>query len=59
MLRVGRLLADLEFRSRASSEDADLPGTLSLVQRELLKVDANITQRYFGGAQAATRLMTA
>ena len=40
-------------------DDADLPGTLSLVQRELVQVDADITQRYFGGAHAATRLMTA
>lgn len=59
VLRVGRLLADLEFRSRAAAEDADLPATLSLVQRELIQVDADITQRYFGGASAAHRLVAA
>ncbi|MEA2123811.1 MAG: hypothetical protein QOI80_593, partial [Solirubrobacteraceae bacterium] len=59
VLRVGRLLADHEFRSRATLEDAELPGTLSQVQRELLQVDADITQRYFGGANAAHRLVTA
>jgi uncharacterized alpha-E superfamily protein len=59
VLRVGRLLADLEFRSRAAAEDADLPATLSLVQRELIQVDAEITLRYFGGATAAHRLISA
>jgi uncharacterized alpha-E superfamily protein len=59
VLRVGRLLADLEFRSRAAAEDAELPATLSQVQRELIQVDADITQRYFGGATAAHRLVTA
>lgn len=56
VLRVGRLLADLEFRSRAASEDAGLPATLSLVQRELIQVDADITLRYFGGTSTAHRL---
>lgn len=45
VLRVGRLPAHLEFRSRAALEDADLPGILSQVQRELLQVDVDITQR--------------
>jgi uncharacterized alpha-E superfamily protein len=58
VLRVGRLLADLEFRSRAALEDADLPGTLSQVQRELLQVDSDISQRYFGGANSAHGLVT-
>jgi uncharacterized alpha-E superfamily protein len=48
VLRVGRLLADLEFRSRAFTEDTDLPGTLSLVQRELVQADLDINARYFG-----------
>lgn len=56
VLRVGRLLADLEFRSRAASEDADLPATLSLVQRELVQVDKDIALRYFGGTSAGHRL---
>ena len=59
VLRVGRLLADLEFRSRAASDDADLPATLSLVQRELIQVDADITLRYFGGTSTAHRLAQA
>jgi uncharacterized alpha-E superfamily protein len=53
VLRVGRLLADLEFRSRAFTEDSDLPGTLSLVQRELVQADLDINTRYFGSSSQA------
>jgi uncharacterized alpha-E superfamily protein len=59
VLRVGRLLADLEFRSRAAGEDADVPGTLHLMQGELHQVDADITQRYFGGQTGTHQLVTA
>jgi uncharacterized alpha-E superfamily protein len=59
VLRVGRLLADLEFRSRAFPEDSDLPGTLSLVQRELVQADADITLRYFGAIPTTKPLIHA
>ena len=44
--------ADLEFR-RSAEADADLRVTCQEVQRELGLVDADIAQRYFGGARAA------
>jgi uncharacterized alpha-E superfamily protein len=50
VLRLGRLMADLDFRSRAMGDDADLAGTLDTVQKELAQADAEIAQRYFGGA---------
>jgi uncharacterized alpha-E superfamily protein len=52
ILRLSRLSADLEFKSSAE-EDADLVVTCREVQRELGLVDADIAQRYFGGARAA------
>jgi uncharacterized alpha-E superfamily protein len=52
ILRLSRLSADLEFRRRAEG-DADLVVTCREVQRELGLVDADIAQRYFGGARAA------
>jgi uncharacterized alpha-E superfamily protein len=52
ILRLSRLSADLEFRRRAEG-DADLAVTCREVQRELGLVDADIAQRYFGGARAA------
>ncbi|MDP2710389.1 MAG: alpha-E domain-containing protein [Solirubrobacteraceae bacterium] len=52
ILRLSRLSADLEFR-RSAESDADLRVTCQEVQRELGKVDADIAQRYFGGARAA------
>jgi uncharacterized alpha-E superfamily protein len=51
VLRLGRLQADLDFRSRAL--DGELGGVtqmLGQVQHELAQVDADIAQRYFGGA---------
>jgi uncharacterized alpha-E superfamily protein len=50
VLRLGRLIADLDFRSRAGDGDSLLSDTLGIVQRELAHVDAAIVQRYFGGA---------
>ena len=50
VLRAGRLLADLEFRSRTSETDDGIGGSLELVQQELARVDADIVQRYFHGA---------
>jgi len=52
ILRLSRLSADLEFR-RSAEVDADLRLTCKEVQRELGLVDADIAQRYFGGARAA------
>jgi uncharacterized alpha-E superfamily protein len=52
ILRLSRLSADLEFR-RSAEGDADLRVTCQEVQRELGLVDADITQRYFGGVAAA------
>jgi uncharacterized alpha-E superfamily protein len=52
ILRLSRLSADLEFR-RSAEGDADLRVTCQEVQRELGLADADIAQRYFGGARAA------
>jgi uncharacterized alpha-E superfamily protein len=60
VLRVGRLMADLDFRARTVEGDAALTETLGSVQRELAQVDADIGQRYFGGtAPSAGRLAVA
>ena len=53
ILRLSRLSADLEFR-RSAEGDADLRVTCQEVQCELGLVDADIAQRYFGGARAAS-----
>ena len=51
VLRLGRLQADLDFRSRALDGERDgLSEMLGRVQQELAQVDADIAQRYFGGA---------
>jgi uncharacterized alpha-E superfamily protein len=51
VLRLGRLQADLDFRSRALDGDAGgVTQMLGQVQHELAQVDADIAQRYFGGA---------
>jgi uncharacterized alpha-E superfamily protein len=50
VLRLGRLMADLDFRSRTLDADTGLGETLRIVQRELAQVDLEIAQRYFGGA---------
>ncbi len=53
VLRLSRLMADLDFRARTAGAD---PGTLETVQQELAQVDSDIAQRYFGGpAQPAAR----
>ena len=60
VLRVGRLMADLDFRARTAEGDGALAGTLGAVQRELAQVDADIAQRYFGGPTTpVARLATA
>ena len=52
--------ADLDFRARTTEDEAAFAATLGVVQRELAQVDADIAQRYFGGAGTpAARLVTA
>jgi uncharacterized alpha-E superfamily protein len=59
VLRVGRLMADLDFRARTVEADGALSATLGVVQRELAQVDSDIAQRYFGGtAPPAARFVT-
>jgi len=51
VLRLSRLRADLDFRSRALDGATGHPAAvLEDTQRELAQVDADIAQRYFGGA---------
>jgi uncharacterized alpha-E superfamily protein len=50
VLRIGRLMADLDFRFRTTSGDAAAASTLGTVQHELALVDGDIALRYFGGA---------
>jgi uncharacterized alpha-E superfamily protein len=52
VLRVSRLMADLDLRARTAEGDGALAGTLGAVQRELAQVDVDIAQRYFGGPTA-------
>ena len=60
VLRLSRLMADLDFRSRSVEGAGPLAQSLGPVQRELELVDADIAQRYFGGAAApVARLATA
>jgi uncharacterized alpha-E superfamily protein len=60
VLRLSRLMADLDFRSRAVEGAGPLAATLAPVQRELELVDGDIALRYFGGAAAPVgRLATA
>ena len=60
VLRLSRLMADLDFRSRLYSGDAQLGETLGTVQRELALVDGDLAERYFGGIAApGPRLATA
>jgi uncharacterized alpha-E superfamily protein len=59
VLRLGRLMADLEFRSRSEEGAGPLVEALGPVQRELVLVDGDIALRYFGGASARTSRMIA
>jgi uncharacterized alpha-E superfamily protein len=60
VLRLSRLMADLDFRSRSVEGAGPLAQTLGPVQRELELVDGDIALRYFGGASApVSRLASA
>ena len=52
VLRLRRLTADLEFRSRDGDGERDVGATLATVQLELARVDADIADRYFGRSAA-------
>ena len=53
VLRVTRLIADMDFRRRAADDAAGgLAETFSFVQGELARCDRDISERYFGGATA-------
>jgi uncharacterized alpha-E superfamily protein len=49
VLRLSRVLADLEFRARNAGSAADLHEVCEIVGRELALTDRDITARYFGG----------
>jgi uncharacterized alpha-E superfamily protein len=53
VLRLGRLLADLELQRRTSDEPGGLEDTLARVQNELELVDRDIDNRYFAIAALA------
>jgi uncharacterized alpha-E superfamily protein len=53
VLRVGRLIADLELRRRAPGAAEPFDETLERVQEELESVDRDIEDRYFAMAAAA------
>lgn len=51
VLRLARLAADLDFRQREVPRVPALLETLSIAQKEMAAVDADIAQRYFAGAE--------
>jgi uncharacterized alpha-E superfamily protein len=56
VLRLSRLMADLDFRARTPIVTGSIATTLEVVQGELGLVDADIAGRYFGNpAQPAAR----
>ncbi len=59
VLRLSRLGADLDFRGRGASTDANLAETCELVQSELTLIDKDISERYFAGAMPAAGLVMA
>lgn len=54
VLRLGRMVADLDFRRRAVVDDAALSTTLVQVGDELAAVDRDVAERYFAGAVRAS-----
>jgi uncharacterized alpha-E superfamily protein len=53
VLRLGRLIADLELQRRTPETSAPLADVLERVQDELLLIDRDIDDRYFAMAAAA------
>lgn len=51
VLRLGRLRADLEFRASAAGQGRELAGASAHVQEELTRVDRDVAERYFSGAE--------
>jgi uncharacterized alpha-E superfamily protein len=52
VLRLGRLIADMELQRRTPATE-ELEETLTAVQEELERVDADIAERYFAVAATA------
>ncbi len=59
VLRLSRLLADLEFRGRIAGDGAELVEACEIVGRELALADRDIAERYFGGTQPNDALLIA
>jgi uncharacterized alpha-E superfamily protein len=59
VLRLSRLLADLGFRGRSTAADGGLLDVCEIVGSELILVDTDISDRYFGGVAPTERMMTA
>jgi uncharacterized alpha-E superfamily protein len=56
VLRLSRVLADLDFRGRVASDDRSLVEVCELVGAELMLADTDITERYFGGVAPSERV---
>jgi hypothetical protein len=57
VLRLSRVLADLDFRGRIGRNDGDeLLEVCEIVGRELGLADSDITDRYFGGVTSPTHV---
>ena len=57
VLRLSRVLADLDFRGRVGrNDDGGLLEVCEIVGRELALADSDITERYFGGVMAPTHV---
>ena len=54
VLRLGRLIADLELQQRTSDESESIVEQLARVQGELEVIDHEIDERYFAVAALAT-----
>jgi uncharacterized alpha-E superfamily protein len=50
VLRVSRLVADLDFQRRTLPDGAELSGICERTQQELAHIDGDVAERYFAGA---------
>jgi uncharacterized alpha-E superfamily protein len=57
VLRLSRLLADLEFRGRIAGDGAGLVEACEIVWRELALADRDIAERYFGGTATSDAML--